>query len=285
MNPRIKSPFGRIAVAIVCNIVILLLIMLPVVLTGSLDYVLDHYGVESAMNILIGVVATTVTLAVYRHIDRGRIGTFSLRLRRKDILFSLGAFAITSVSALTALWLMHRNGGLNVGFDANRVLTPSYVSLALFAFIAWVFAAMQEEALSRGYMLANMHRYGIVKGVLISSVLFFVVHLPFRGFEPYHAISIVLGGIVYAYMYIKSGSLFVSAIAHGIYDYVDGLVFNVSDASLFILRDSLSMSDKLPYKLTLAALLLLFTYLVYGRNGLWTPAATLKTRWEARTFF
>ncbi|WMT41212.1 type II CAAX endopeptidase family protein [Paenibacillus sp. D2_2] len=283
--PRIASPAWRIALAIVANITALLTIMLPFVLTGTLNFVLENYGVQSVMNIVVGVIGTVVTFMIYRYVDRKPVRKLGFTFRRKDVLFSIGVLVLTLLNALVGLWFIQGvHSYITVQFDASRILNGTYISLLLLAFVAWIIASMQEEVLSRGYLLAQLQRLGLKNAILISSLLFLLVHIPFRGLHLYHAISIVMGGIVYAYMYLKSGSLWVSCVAHGIYDFVDAILFNVNDVSLFVLQDSISMGDKLPYKIVLALCMLGFTYLIYGRNnGVMTPSENLQQLWGLRT--
>lgn len=73
-----------------------------------------------------------------------------------------------------------------------------------------VVAPVVEELFFRGFVFAGLReRYGARKAGLISAGLFAVVHL-----QPLTAVPIFLLGVVFAYLYHRSGSIWPAVIMH-----------------------------------------------------------------------
>ncbi len=91
-----------------------------------------------------------------------------------------------------------------------------------------IVAPITEEFIFRGAILHRWStKWGIVAGILMSSFVFGLLHLNI------FVITISIGGIIYALLYIKTGSLLVPIIAHAL----NNFLFFVN----FFLRDTLSI--------------------------------------------
>lgn len=85
---------------------------------------------------------------------------------------------------------------------------PGMLLLAVLAI--GVSAGLGEEMLFRGFLFNILkHRFGLAAGLIVSGLLFSLVHLYFIGFLP-----VVLMGIVLAWVYHNSGSLWIPIIIH-----------------------------------------------------------------------
>ena len=101
----------------------------------------------------------------------------------------------------------------------------------IFLFLIHVFViGMSEELLCRGIMAESLlehygaDRKGIMKAILISSVIFGLSHITnlFVGTSPVGVLSqslnAALAGILYATIYFRSGNLWVPIIVHSLWD-------------------------------------------------------------------
>lgn len=79
-----------------------------------------------------------------------------------------------------------------------------------------VISPIAEELLMRGFVLGGLqHRYGALRALLLSSVLFAVMHMNLLQGITAAAIGFVLG-----HLYVHTGSLFASILMHALYNAV-----------------------------------------------------------------
>ena len=92
-----------------------------------------------------------------------------------------------------------------------------YDLIRALSFVSIVIAApVVEELLFRGYILdAIRARHGDVVAVLGSSVLFGLLHI-----EPYVVGMATLGGLIYGFVRIKTGSLWPSIVSHMLWNFL-----------------------------------------------------------------
>jgi membrane protease YdiL (CAAX protease family) len=92
-------------------------------------------------------------------------------------------------------------------------LSPLLAELSspwLFLLGAIVVAPVVEEIFFRGFLFAGLRgRYGWQKAAAISAALFSLVHL-----QPTAAVPIFLLGLVFAFLYERSGSIWPAVLMH-----------------------------------------------------------------------
>lgn len=89
-------------------------------------------------------------------------------------------------------------------------LFDTFSSPWLLLFSGVIVAPVVEEIFFRGFVFAGLReRYGWVPAALISSGLFALVHL-----QPISFLPIFLMGLIFAYLYQRSGSIWPSLIMH-----------------------------------------------------------------------
>ncbi|WIV11579.1 type II CAAX endopeptidase family protein [Proteiniborus sp. MB09-C3] len=75
-------------------------------------------------------------------------------------------------------------------------------------------APIVEEILMRGYILSSLqNKYGTVIALLVSSLLFAILHFNFV-----QTLSAVVCGLILGLLYISTGSLFCCILAHSLYN-------------------------------------------------------------------
>jgi membrane protease YdiL (CAAX protease family) len=150
-----------------------------------------------------------------------------------DLLFGAGLTAL----ALYAIFLIGvRTGWLVV----ERWLWDSLSAgeLAGRVWLALVTSAMAgifEEIMGRGYLLSGLKAaWGAAAGVIISSAIFGLWHLIPYGVEedPARALVLVifpvLVGALFAWMYLRTGALWLPISVHFVWDVVEVDLFNLS---------------------------------------------------------
>ncbi|SDY25583.1 hypothetical protein SAMN05421736_101788 [Evansella caseinilytica] len=123
------------------------------------------------------------------------------------VLFFVSVLLLTAMDWLNIGWENEKTQSLqseitwltiSVGFVSAAIISPAY-----------------EEIFYRGFLYKWLRmKWGVGTGVLISSVIFTVVHIPTYNTLPINFIS----GAVWAWTYEKSGSILPGMIIHGIYN-------------------------------------------------------------------
>ncbi|UCD50227.1 MAG: CPBP family intramembrane metalloprotease [Phycisphaerales bacterium] len=131
---------------------------------------------------------------------------------------SLSALACGALLALV-LYVLDKVVGLVLGASmpsVNAVLAGLSIPVFIQTFVLYVAMGFGEEVVFRGYVQTRLvERYGIVRGVLVASVTFTLLHI---GFRPLPPVTIVSGVVLWAAvgaLYHWSRSLYLVGMFHG----------------------------------------------------------------------
>lgn len=108
--------------------------------------------------------------------------------------------------------------------------------------------AFVEELLFRGVFLRNLLPYGKTTAIIVSSLMFAMMHQNF-----YQFFYTFVGGMVFGYVFIKTGSIWCSVLAHMINNTISVLTADVAPAFL-----NETASNMLHYAVIVAAILVGF---------------------------
>ncbi|MBL7697712.1 MAG: CPBP family intramembrane metalloprotease [Chitinophagaceae bacterium] len=134
--------------------------------------------------------------------------------------FAIGTFLVC-IGAL-ALYYLNYLRWLDVVYESSDF----FISLAVLAMIAF-----SEELIFRGYVLRNlMKSFGKWTALVISAVLFSIVHYSNLGIPALGLINTLLGGLVLGITYIVTRSLWMPIFLHLSWNFIQGPVlgFRVS---------------------------------------------------------
>lgn len=112
--------------------------------------------------------------------------------------------------------------GMPIGFAKLRTLPadPARVALAVVGTFAghFIFVALREELLFRGLLLPRLRTaLGGTRGLLLTSVLFGAVHLPFGQFPNWRfAVVATIAGWFYGRSYLATGSIRSAMVTHAL---------------------------------------------------------------------
>lgn len=271
----------RIVLAIVITFLIFGVIAGGLQAFGKFDDMLTNYVWMQSMFALVGALNTFALLVLYQRVNRKNPMQLGFLLNRKHMVFSLFCVIITLFTVVGFVIILDLQNKVSITFEWETFLTANFIKFLFIGMVGWFLAALKEEVLARGYFMANLNSFGFWKMLFISSFLFMAMHFVTNGFDVMKAGSWFLGGIVYGYIYLKSGSLIVSTIVHAAHNQLNDLVIHGSEAAFIWLDATVSLSDKLAYEFVLSALLILLTNVMYGKNGWVTPAENLQTLWQS----
>jgi len=188
----------------------------------------------------------------YLWVLRRPIGSIGVRASNFDKAFLIGAFSLFVLYATLYAIQFHR---LSLAGETPRLVfaaidhrteTMSGLSFTLFYLLGQFFNAFMEESIFRGVILPHlMLRFGFWKANALQAFLFGLAHLVWplsswasgqatSGEAIAEAVTLLLfttvGGLVFGYLYYRTGSLWTSLFAH-LFDNVIGLFFHIQTVS------------------------------------------------------
>jgi membrane protease YdiL (CAAX protease family) len=174
---------------------------------------------------LINAAQIIVLFIVFRLIYKRPLSQmgFSLRHWRKH----LGLGCLVGFVAISAYAVAAQLTGVArfTGFDAANLLTPNMlVSLVFFISVGFY-----EEILFRGFLMTAMKTTRNKIAIIgLPAAIFGVMHT----LNPYASIvgivNILLIGLAFAYMFIKTGSLWMPIGYHIIWNFVQGNIYGIA---------------------------------------------------------
>ena len=143
---------------------------------------------------------------------------------RKPYLLALGAW-IAGLAAVVVWSLLTELIGidlLKIPEPADELVNYTGVKLAFSIIVIGLFGPFCEEIFFRGFALPVFaRRYGLWGGILISAALFAAFHFSIGAMVP-----IFIFGIVLAWLYVRTGSIYPSMVAHSVQNIVATFLLN-----------------------------------------------------------
>lgn len=182
--------------------------------------------------LLFSLFATALTIVAVilfvRLIERRRLATIGLRtkyaVRHYLIGLLLGTLLFSGAAGICAL-----NGA------ASFRLTDSLDAPWLIAFfLGFVVQGASEEILLRGYFMMSFteNRKSPISAILISAILFALMHSENAGFGILPFINITLFGIVASVLMLRTNSILPSLALHTAWNFAEGCIFGTSVSGL-----------------------------------------------------
>jgi membrane protease YdiL (CAAX protease family) len=111
-------------------------------------------------------------------------------------------------------------GPFNVSEEYDFLLTSNISTKLSYLLIACLVAPIIEEIFFRGLIYRILkHRYDIVTATVVGAGIFVLAHA-FGGYDGNALFVVALSGLLFIYVYEKSGSLLTSMITHSLYNSV-----------------------------------------------------------------
>ncbi|WP_283749446.1 CPBP family intramembrane glutamic endopeptidase [Bacillus mycoides] len=196
------------------------------------DYALKILGNSLYAGVLMGLIMAVIfTFVVYLFcIKRYKLSWKDIgiwKLSWKNLLWTFVAVISLIVVSIGVLMIMEK---LGISFENSKTETiqddKSIYSFCIAVIGAAVISPIYEEILYRGVFYTFFRdRYGIWGGMLISSTIFTVVHIPTYNTLPVNFLS----GVVFAWLYEKTNSILSAMIAHAVFNFIAVLLTFMSN--------------------------------------------------------
>ena len=177
-----------------------------------------------------GLVAFPIVWLVHCFVRRVRFAGCALGFKKHDFADSaiwIDAFQYFGVFVTAAMVLQYLFLGLGLRPDAADTASRTfwaYGVLALPLSVIWsaILAPLVEETIFRGFLFSSLRAaWGARAGAVGSSLLFSATHL----YSVHGSILVVVMGIMFCWIYHRSGKLGVTILVHGLFN----LVWSVED--------------------------------------------------------
>ena len=225
-------------------------------------------GRTSQMVILVGaltnllvLIATLLLLVFWVGLPLNALG---ITFRNRDFFVSIiGVVAIFGLDLALILWLS-RTGRSHI-----RTHTPvkdlSGLPGLIIGVLVLFIVALQEEVLYRGYITLNLLDSSPLVIILVSTLIFALIHLLTNHANFYQILSWLISGAVFSYAYLASGSIWVPIVIHFATDLTNVFVFNiVGQFSFFSITPVPTDRHRAVVRIIYATLLLAILLAFYG---------------------
>ena len=180
-----------------------------------------------------------ITVSVFlarRFLDKQPIESLGLKLNIQALFDVFAGVGITFLQMGLIYLLMSILGWLTFEGFAWEVDPIGLVlkNIMLF-FVTFILVGWNEELLSRGYHLQTIaNGTNLLWGVIISSVVFGLLHIANPGATFASTVGIILAGIFLAYGYVRTKQLWLSIGLHLGWNFFEGVVFGFPVSGLDI---------------------------------------------------
>lgn len=197
------------------------LFMLPLMPFFMFDNSLTGFLLMQGSGTFGGILAT---LLVWKFLNKENIVKIGLRGPVTDMIFGLllGAFAI---SFMVIILLTSKQITLE-----NPLTEPEFSAAILAYFIFFILVGVFEEVFFRGYviqtLLSRNHQPAVI--YIVSALLFSLVHGTNPNVTTLGLINILLVGLLFAYMFLATKSLWLPIGFHITWNFFQGNIFGFS---------------------------------------------------------
>lgn len=205
--------------------------LLGLPLVGQIGMTADNFGVYIFFSQAVGLVITFIVIT--RRLKKNQWSWSSVGLRGFKIFQTvryIAGYYLILLGVLIALAIVATSLGLDMtsppdgksgGTEMFTVMGGFWLTFAL----SVVVAPIVEEIVFRGVLFpAIKRRYGLIAGVVLSSLIFTLVHI-----NPIQMISVLPLGIYLAIMYHRAGSIYPGMILHASWNF---MVLMIAQASM-----------------------------------------------------
>jgi membrane protease YdiL (CAAX protease family) len=234
---KIAAALGSFFVILmVVETIVAMVLMFTVV--GSADSIWALYDklLEQMMawSWLLSIFQTVVMIAVavftWKVIFKRKLSSMGLPRIRKHAKELGWGLLLGAVSMTLVFLLLLATGLIKVESWIPKVSADTFLYLLIF-----ILVGISEETFSRGYCMSVMRQTRSAALIfIVPAVIFSLMHISNPGFSFTAFVNIAIVGVLFAYMYMKSGNIWMPIGYHITWNYFQGCVFGLSTSGLGI---------------------------------------------------
>lgn len=176
------------------------------------------------INVLLCQFFIIIVVILYCYlIERRNIS--SLGFSTKNILNKIGLGLLIGIGMMGGTFLLNLMTG-SIHVTSNPNTKWGFIAMAFVGFLIQGFA---EEIAFRGFLMNSIaSKKGVLAAIIGNSVLFGVLHGLNPNISVMAVINLILAGLTYSLIFYLTDSIFVVGIMHGLWNYLQGLIFGVA---------------------------------------------------------
>ncbi len=195
-------------------------------LTGSIEMdILQMYDGHPWLYVITqgGAVVGSilVTYILWRFVNKGTLRSLGFRWSFADFAYGLflGAASITVI-----FLVLLATGNITM---VNSFEAPQFSAYTIAFLLMYILVGISEEMFFRGYVMSTMQSRGNPKWAiyLVSAVVFSLAHVLNPNVSGLGLLNIVFVGVLFAYMFLETDSLWLPIGYHMTWNYFQGNVF------------------------------------------------------------
>ncbi|GAB3070506.1 type II CAAX endopeptidase family protein [Salinicoccus sesuvii] len=201
---------------------LLILVLVPIFIeTVLFNYLLNVFQNELYAGTLNGLIMAIIfTTALYFIVLKPKdqswktvgLKTFPLKQWKLIVVWTF-TLIVVSIALVTVMSFV----GIGTANSKTESLQSqmTFLNFTIGFISAAIISPIYEEIFYRGFLYRFFNsRYGILSGMMISSTIFTIVHIPTFNTLPVNFVS----GLVFSWVYQKTGSIIPSILIHGIFN-------------------------------------------------------------------
>lgn len=279
------QPIGKLLLRIIGVILLFLagtgIVFGIIAALGLVQSVFDDPVTRTVADVALGLVVSGLVLFYAPRWGGVPLRAFAFTWDGRGLGLALVAGVATLALAAAYIYWLGQTGAHPLTF-----VVPS-LPLLIIGFFG-EFGALHEEVVNRGYILPLLEqRVGMGWALVIGAAIFSSTHIFFKGAD-FMLLTNFLAGLVFGYLYIKSGSLWTGVLVHVFHNFATDLFVTGNDNGVslgiaaFHFANRLSAFERWGFDILLTLLTVGLTCLFYGRGAGWLePAPRLRQRWAA----
>lgn len=196
---------------------VLLLNLAVIIATYVIDYSIAQYLFEAAVlhveQIIFSILSLVVVFGLVFKVSSNKIGnliSFELPQKRRAIMLFMFGIAFCAFSNMAASFLGQIFSFFNIDYNVEMPESPKGIFGFLLVCISTVLVpALAEEFACRGLVLGFLRKFGDGFAIIMSALLFGLMHGNFEQIPFAFLVGLVLGFVT-----VKSGSIWVAVAIH-----------------------------------------------------------------------
>lgn len=162
-----------------------------------------------------------ITYLLWRFINKGTLKSLGFRGSLKDLWFGL---FLGAISIFVIFIVLLATGNVTL---VNPLLSPQFSVYTISFLILFILVGFSEEMFFRGYIMSTLASRGNKKWVIyvVSALIFSIAHGLNPNVSILGLINIAVVGVLFAYMFFATNSLWLPIGYHITWNYFQGNVF------------------------------------------------------------
>lgn len=226
-----------------------ILIRFVLSLGGDGDFLIRKLGENHEYSMIFNLFSTLpVSLAVYffvKYYQKRNPKSLGLVGDRKAKFYLEGLLIGSSMLGVSFLFSY-----LLSGFKIRPNIHNVDFKLYIFFIVGWIFQGFEEEFITRSVL---MNYLGALRnpriGIVANSLIFSILHLGNSYFNIIAFVNIFLVGLVFSMLFYIKDSIYISAAAHSVWNFLQGNFFGINVSGIITSKNTIFLSESVGDKL------------------------------------